>query len=188
MLVPADVAPWVGAPGAASSLVHRRAGSRSGAGLAGWGVVQVPSVGPVSHGVGRFPGQPAVGSGGDAARGPVLGCEELGVSWGLGWPLVAGSSRQGVPQALRRHRAASPPWCGAECFPSRWKARDPPGHRRVRPVVVRLWSPSDAVVLAGSVVLPAWPHVFAGGSLGRPVMVPEPSSPELCSAASAWSG
>ena len=53
-------------------------------------------------------GQSAVGSGGDAARGLVLGCEGLGVLWGSGWPLVAGLWRQGVPQAVRRHRAAFP--------------------------------------------------------------------------------
>ena len=41
---------------------------------------------------------------------------------------------------------------------------------------------------AGSAPPLAWPQVLAAGSLGRPVMIPEPLRPRLCSSASAWSG
>ena len=136
----------------------------------------------------RFPDPSAVGSGGDAARGSVPGRVGFGVSWGLGRPLVAGLWRQGVLQAERRQWVVLPPSRGAECSPPRWEARDCLGPRWSRPVVVRWWSPGDVVALAGSVVPLIWPHVPAGGSVGRPVMVPEPPWPRLCSAASAGSG
>ena len=111
----------------------------------------------------RFPGQSAVGSGGDAARGPVLGCVGLGVSWGLRRPLVAGLWRRGLPQGKRRQQVVWPPSSGAECSAPRWEARVYLSPLWLRPVVVRSWSPGDVVALAGSVVPLAWPHVRAGG-------------------------
>ena len=43
---------------------------------------------------------PRQGSGSDAARGPISGFEELGVSWGLRWLLVAGALCREIPQAV----------------------------------------------------------------------------------------
>ena len=80
------------------------------------------------------------------------GFEELGVSWGLGWLLLAGAwCRGGVfrpcaGMGFRRRRRVV-----LSAPPSRLKARGRPGPRRLRPVVVRWWSPGDAVLLVGSV-------------------------------------
>ena len=68
--------------------------------------------------MGSVQGQPALGSRDDAACGPMLGCEQLSVSWRFRWPLIAGGGCQGVPQAVRRHQTVSPPSCGGECSPS----------------------------------------------------------------------
>ena len=143
---------------------------------------------PGSHGASKSPGQSAVGSESDAARGPVLGRVAIGVSWGLGPSLVAGLWRKGVLQAELRQRVVLPPSRGAECSPPRWQVRDCLGHRWLRPVVVCWWSQADVVALASSILLLAWPHVLAGNSVDRPVMVPEPPLPWLCSVASAGSG
>ena len=76
---------------------------------------------------------------------------------------------------------------GAESSLFQWEARDCLGPWWLRPLVVRWLSPGNVVALAGSVASLVWPHVLASGSMGRPVMVPEPPWPQVCSAASAGS-
>ena len=109
----------------------------------------------------RFPGWSAVGSGGDAAHGLVLGRVGFVVFWGLGWLLVAGLWRQGVPQTERWRWDVMPLSLGAECFRSQGKARDHFVPRWLRPVVGRWWGPSNVVGLAGVFVPHAWLQVLA---------------------------
>ena len=80
------------------------------------------SAGLVSHGAGRVPGQPALGSGGDAVRGLKPCFHGFGALWGFGLPLAAGAWCGGVPQAVLKHPVALPLSCGVELSPSRWNA------------------------------------------------------------------
>ena len=53
-------------------------------------------------------------------------------------------------------------------------------------MVVPWWRSGYPVVLVGSVATPAWPHVLVRGSVGQPVMVPEPPLALVVSRGSSW--